>query len=244
MYGRLAQLVEHLLDVQRVSGSSPLSSTTTSEQVSLVPTFLSKKAAHPLHCSSSFAKRPARFTCSLASALTTPFLRYHLFARHAPFGAGNFKFRLFRLFYSKKPLTRSTVPPLSQKGPLGSPVRLQARSRRLSFATTFSRDMRLSAREVSSFACSDFFIQKSRSPAISRFNERKQCRKNNLSANLFCKNTHNPTRITCIFAFKFIGKSALPNRCNFFLSPNRLCSSSFAKRPVFFAYEPSFQPQT
>ena len=27
-YGRLAQLVEHLLDVQRVSGSSPLTSTT------------------------------------------------------------------------------------------------------------------------------------------------------------------------------------------------------------------------
>ena len=171
--------------MQRVSGSSPLSSTTTSEQVSLVPTFLFKKAAHPLHCSSSFAKRPARFTCSLASALTTPLLRYHLFARHAPFGAGIFKFRLFRLFYSK-----------------------------------------------------------SRSPAISRFNERKQCRKNNLSANLFCKNTRNPTRITCIFAFIFIGKSALPNRCNFFLSPNRLYSSSFAKKPVFFAYEPSFQPHT
>ena len=30
-YGRLAQLVEHLLDVQRVSGSSPLTSTTTNK---------------------------------------------------------------------------------------------------------------------------------------------------------------------------------------------------------------------
>ena len=41
--------------------------------------------------------------------------------------------------FHKKSVTRSTVPPLSQKVTLGSPVRLQAPSQRLAVATNFLR---------------------------------------------------------------------------------------------------------
>ena len=37
-------------------------------------------------------------------------------------------FAPFRFFYAEKSVTRAVVPPFSQKGTLGSPVRLQARS--------------------------------------------------------------------------------------------------------------------
>ena len=41
-YGRLAQLVEHLLDVQRVSGSNPLASTKAKNPLKFSTDFLSE----------------------------------------------------------------------------------------------------------------------------------------------------------------------------------------------------------
>ena len=58
--------------------SSTLVSSTTSEQVTLVP-FFCQKNGHLLHCSSFFVKRHARLTCSFVNALTTVRCRYHLF---------------------------------------------------------------------------------------------------------------------------------------------------------------------
>ena len=51
-------------------------------KVRFAPTlfFCKNTVIRPLPCSSSSAKRHACFGCSLASALTTPSLRYHLFA--------------------------------------------------------------------------------------------------------------------------------------------------------------------
>ena len=43
-------------------------------------------------------------------------------------------------FSLEKSVTRAVIPPLSQKGTLGSPVHLQARSQRLTFAAAFLRD--------------------------------------------------------------------------------------------------------
>ena len=48
-------------------------------------------------------------------------------------------FAPFRFFFAEKSVICSVIPPLSQKGTLGSPVRLQARSQRLTVATTFLR---------------------------------------------------------------------------------------------------------
>ena len=71
-------MVERCVRDAEVAGSNPVTST-TSEQVSLVPIFLCKKISHLLHCSSFFVKRHARLTCSLVNALTTVRCRYHLF---------------------------------------------------------------------------------------------------------------------------------------------------------------------
>ena len=46
-----------------------------------------QKNIRPLPCSSSFAKRHARLTCSLVNALTTAHCRYHLFASFGTLGA-------------------------------------------------------------------------------------------------------------------------------------------------------------
>ena len=48
----------------------------------------------------------------------------------------------------KPPSPRSLAPPFPQKAPLGSPVRLQARSQRLAVATNLLRLPRLAAREM------------------------------------------------------------------------------------------------
>ena len=48
-------------------------------------------------------------------------------------------FALFRFFFAEKIVTRAVVPPLSQKGTLGSTAHLQARSQRFAVATTFLR---------------------------------------------------------------------------------------------------------
>ena len=67
------------------------------------------------------------------------FIAYRGFESHPLLHVGT-DFAPFRFFYAiKKSVTRSVVPPLSQKGTLGSPVRLQARSQRLTVATTFLR---------------------------------------------------------------------------------------------------------
>ena len=103
-----------------------------------VPFFLlHKKISHTRRRSSSFAKRHAWLACSLASVLTDGFLSLTPFCEYACdaniciarlFHVGT-DFASFRFFYCiKKSVTRAVVPPLLQKGTLGSPVRLQARS--------------------------------------------------------------------------------------------------------------------
>ena len=48
--------------------------------IRFAPTYFCQKISHTLRHSSSFAKRRARLTCSVASVLTTVRCRYHLFA--------------------------------------------------------------------------------------------------------------------------------------------------------------------
>ena len=122
-----------------------------------IPIFLCRKISHTRRRSSSFAKRHARLACSLASALSggsqslSPFCDCACGANistvwHCCVGTD---FAPFRFFYCiKKSVTRAVVPPLSQKGTLGSTAHLQARSRRFAVAITFLR-LRLRRRRIS-----------------------------------------------------------------------------------------------
>ena len=74
--GRLAQLVEHSLDVRRVSGSSPLTSTTSSQATYRLRRFFYRLALIPLLL--LFRKNHARLACSVVNALTTAHCRYQL----------------------------------------------------------------------------------------------------------------------------------------------------------------------
>ena len=113
-----------------------------------------KQAIRPLPCSSSFAKSPARRACTVASARRAARRRYQLFAsceRPPPASPKRFhsppprrsKVRFapacFCLRQKNKPSARSLAPPLSQKVPLGAPVRLQAPSPWLTVAANFLR---------------------------------------------------------------------------------------------------------
>ena len=79
LFGGVAQLGEHLLHTQGVTGSSPAVST-TSEQSSLCSVFLCKKNIRPLPYSSSSAKSHACSVYSPVNVLATTPLRYQLFA--------------------------------------------------------------------------------------------------------------------------------------------------------------------
>ena len=70
---------------------------------------------------------------------------------------------LCSVFLCRKTSARFLAPPLSQKVTLGSPVRLQAHSRRLSVAANLLRVFALRRKNFpfgTSYACSDFFISK------------------------------------------------------------------------------------
>ena len=67
---------------------------------------------------------------------------------------------LCSVFLCRKTSARFLAPPLSQKVTLGSPVRLQAHSRRLSVAANLLRVFALRRKNFpfgTSYACSDFF---------------------------------------------------------------------------------------
>ena len=101
----------------------------------LAPIFVCKNQSVAIcRCSSLFAKGHIRVGYSVASALINAFGSLPTFCecacgtnismvRHV-----GTDFAPFRFFFAEKSVTRAVVPPLSQKGTLGSPVRLQARS--------------------------------------------------------------------------------------------------------------------
>ena len=128
-------VVKHQLPKLRLRVRFPLSAPRRNGLCS-VPIFLCRKISHTRRRSSSFAKRHARLACSLASALSggsqslSPFCDCACGANistvwHCCVGTD---FAPFRFFFAEKSVTRAVIPPLSQKGTLGSSVRLQARS--------------------------------------------------------------------------------------------------------------------
>ena len=107
---------------------------------------------------------------------------------------------LCSVFLCRKTSARFLAPPLSQKVTLGSPVRLQAHSRRLSVAANLLRVFALRRKNFpfgTSYACSDFFIlQKNQSPAALLLLFRKKACSVRLLA---CRRTHDGSRSLSTF---------------------------------------------
>ena len=97
--------------------------------------------------------KPGHNLCSGFSFLFHLFSGY-LFCQHDPrrskvrFAPTSFLLLADASAAKKPPSHRSLAPPFPQKAPLGSPVRLQARSQRLAVATNLLRLPRLAAREM------------------------------------------------------------------------------------------------
>ena len=134
-------------------------------KVRFAPTlfFCKNTVIRPLPCSSSSAKRHACFGCSLASALTTPSLRYHLFAvcRLRRFmSQALYRLRRRFLFLGKRHLALSASQ--SSLCSVGMAMPTSARSRRHKLCIIRGGDSQAVFTASHSRRCSAFSPQSSR----------------------------------------------------------------------------------